>query len=210
MFTMIASASSTTQAATVVETVDPSTINNAYVNVFTLTGNYEYGYVNSLPTAPATFSGNNLTLGVNSNASDGSTPPSTPGTFMVSSATYAQSDAIAGNTVTFNFSVTADSLTAPYTATAFVGDFLPDYSSSTQQAMLITGVGNYSVTLATAAGDHIQYGFRVDGPNASDAAAPGFGTLTVAPTATAVPEPASLCGAALIGGGALLRRRRQA
>jgi hypothetical protein len=78
---------------------------------------------------------------------------------------------------------------------AFIDDFAPDYSShTTTTAPLVDGV--YNISLATAVGDHIQYGFITTGPNARTAALPADGNVEV----TAVPEPASIV---LVVGGLL-------
>ena len=204
---VVAAAASSARAAVVTVTVSPTTITNAYVNVFSTTGGYLYGFPNSLGANPATFTNSNLTLGINSSVTTGGTAP---GTVNVSAATYAENPALAGSTVVFNFAVTADTVLAPYTVTGFIGDFAPDFSSSVQQTATITGVGNYSITLATKAGDPIQYGFTVAGPNTTAALAPTFGTVTIAPFTVAVPEPATLGGAGVAAAGLLVRRRRRA
>ena len=69
-------------------------------------------------------------------------------------------------TLTFTFDVLADTLASPYTAGGFIRDFAPDYSSFTQSFVTLT-TGEDSISLLTSAnpGDHVQFGFDLDGPD---------------------------------------------
>jgi hypothetical protein len=106
---------------------------------------------------------------------------------------YVQDDSLAGQTVFFTGLVLGNTLVSPYTSTAFIKVFAPDYSSFTSvTAPLVAGAFNLS--FATAAGSHVQYGFETIGPNARLAEVAGLGSVQI----TAVPEPAT---AALVLGG---------
>lgn len=208
------------KATSVTETVDPSTVSDAYLNIYDYSPtstNAEGGYLagevtpGGLPNNPASYSGTTLTLAPNTyvttNGYSGGPSSVAPDGVTVAASTYADTTTISGDTVTFNFTVTSDTLAAGYTAEGFVADFTPSYSSSVQNGDPITGPGNYSITFPnTTAGDNIQYGFVVYGPNASTATEPALGTLVITPTG--VPEPACLGIVGLLGGAALSRRRR--
>jgi hypothetical protein len=122
---------------------------------------------------------------------------------------YVQSDALAGETVTFTGKVLSNTLVSPYTSVAFIKDFAPDFSSFNQVSVPLTP-GDFSITLATvnAAGRHVQYGFETIGPNVWITDVGPKGTVQV----TAVPEPGSalLLGFAGCAVAALRTRRRSA
>lgn len=123
----------------------------------------------------------------------------------------------AGQTVTFEGSVTAFNLSTnagglPYTLTAFVRDFAPDFSSFNTTTLVISTTGDFSISLPTVndAGRHVQWGLQIMGPNIwpSDSA-----QLAAAGSATvgAIPEPSTyaLLGLGAAGLGAHLIRRRR-
>ncbi len=123
----------------------------------------------------------------------------------------------AGQTVTFEGSVTAFNLSTnaggiPYTLTAFVRDFAPDFSSFNTVTQVLNSTGNFSIGLLATndPGRHIQWGLQIMGPNIwpTDAA-----QLAVAGSATveAIPEPSTYALLALgaAGFGAHLMRRRR-
>jgi hypothetical protein len=77
---------------------------------------------------------------------------------------YIQNDNLAGDTVVFSGFCTTNSLNAKYTARAWVKDGASDWSVEHRyDAPLIAGQP-FTVTVATTAGDHIQYGFGLWGP----------------------------------------------
>ncbi len=112
-----------------------------------------------------------------------------------------------GQTVTFTGNVLANNWNNGRTTRAFIRDFAPDFSSSTDQFLNLTGPGAFSFSLATdaGAGRHIQVGFQSLGPNVwpGDEAAEGNFVLGT------IPEPSS--ATVLLGIGILttLRHRRR-
>ena len=109
---------------------------------------------------------------------------------------YVQSDAIAGQTVNFTGLVLGNTLVSPYASTIFIKEFNSDFSSLVGITTTPVVPGIFNLTLATAPGHHIQYGFETIGPNARLDEVAGFGNVQV----TAVPEPST---AVLLMGGVL-------
>lgn len=110
---------------------------------------------------------------------------------------------LAGETITFEFEVLADTLTAAHGMRAFIRDFAPDFSSSVDSFVDITGPGDYSVNLTAIndAGRHVQYGFQMTGENVWVTDVGAFGSVVIVPETSV-----ALLGAlGMIG---LLRRRR--
>jgi len=107
--------------------------------------------------------------------------------------------------VTFEGTVLSNTLTDAHTATAFIRDFAPDFSSFNEVTAALTP-GDFSITLATdpGAGRHVQYGFNFQGENVWVTDRDPFGTVVIA----AVPEPASASVLLLAGLGLVARRRR--
>ena len=173
--------------------VDPGQPWIGYMNVLELPANggaYDFGSAWGTGDLDARFSGSTLTLTPNDNIdrtdpldtywwqppNDGSL--ASVGNHTMDASMYVQNDALAGQTVTFSGNVWNNSLVAPYASTVFIKDFAPDYSSSTSAtAPLVQGA--FTVTLATSAGDHIQYGFETIGPNARTAALPSLGNVVI-------------------------------
>jgi len=184
-----------------------------FMNVFELPqngGGFVFGSGWGTADLTAVWSGDVLTLGPNT-INDTSTfwyvgggGPGAAGNKNMDANMYVQSDALAGETVTFTGKVLSNTLVSPYTSVAFIKDFAPDFSSFNQVSVPLTP-GDFSITLATvnAAGRHVQYGFETIGPNVWITDVGPKGNVQV----TQVPEPA---GIALLGvaGVALLRRGR--
>jgi hypothetical protein len=109
-----------------------------------------------------------------------------------------------GDVLAYNLGTNLDDL--PYSLTAVVKDFAPDFSSVNQVFLPLTGTGLFelSLPLVAGAGRHVQWGFIMTGPNIwpSDAA-----QLANAGSVTVIPEPSTyaLLGLAAVGG--LLARR---
>jgi hypothetical protein len=199
-------------------TVDPTTLTFGYMNWSPVpTDAPGYGGSGSsawgLSALPATFSGSTLTLAPNVNTyapgvnywvnADGS------GANIMDANVYSEtSGTYVGVTLTFTFNVLANTLVAPYTSVAFIKDFASDYSSYTQATVALTpGVDSVVFNTSANPGDHIQYGFETDGPDANPATVAALGSIVIAP----VPEPSTI---ALISTGIAglmgLRRSRKA
>jgi len=92
---------------------------------------------------------------------------------------YNQDDTLAGQTVTFVGTCISNSLVDPYTSVAFIKDFASDYSSSTSTTVPLTEGTPFSISMATAPGHHIQYGFETIGPDARIATVASLGQVIV-------------------------------
>jgi hypothetical protein len=80
---------------------------------------------------------------------------------------YVQNDALAGDTVVFQGTCVSNTLVAPYTCVAFIKDLVPSYASSYESTATLTTGGSFTISLVTTPGDHVQYGFDMDGPDAN-------------------------------------------
>jgi hypothetical protein len=203
--------------AAVIVGPDPSAPWLGFMNVFELPSNggaFVFGSPWGTADLTATFAGDVLTLGPNTIGDPdpfwyvGGGGPGAQGNKVMDANMYVQSEALAGETVTFTGIVLSNTLVSDYTSVAFIKDFAPDFSSFNQVTVPLTP-GEFSITLATTpvAGRHVQYGFETIGPNVWITDVGPKGTVQV----TQVPEPGS---ALLLGFGcavaALGRRRRSA
>ncbi len=105
---------------------------------------------------------------------------------------YVENNNIAGDTVTFSGNLLTNSLVPPYSTnvTAFIKDFTPGYALAATITTNLTTSGVFSITLATLAGDHIQYGFEMFGPDASPTnTIASLGQLLVGSNSVASPPP---------------------
>ena len=156
--------------------VDPSAGWIGYMNVFTLpqpTIIYEFGSVWATADLDAGFTGAIASFSPNTSEDrDNPNNPQfwngdgTPNAWMDANF-YVQNDALAGQTVTFSGYCWTNTLVPPYSTntTAFIKDFVSDYSSFVSITTNLTG-GLFSITLPTTSGHHIQYGFEMLGPDA--------------------------------------------
>ena len=95
-----------------------------------------------------------------------------------------------GQTVTFSGEILANNLDAGWSVVAFVRDFAPNYSSFNDVEVPLT-VGAFSVQLAAdpAPGRHVQYGFRMVGPNVWPSDVPSKGAITIRTVGSPPVEP---------------------
>lgn len=155
-------------------------------------GNYVSGGTWGTADLQASFAANELTLAPNTNVYDPANSywvnPDGSGAKWMDANFYVQNDALGGQTLTFSGKVLDNSLVSPYNSVAFIKDFNSSYAVvASQTADLVSGQP-FTITLATIAGDHIQYGFETQGPDANPATVASLGAVTIA----AVPEPSSL------------------
>jgi hypothetical protein len=198
-------------------TVNPAASWLGYMNVFELPANGG-GYVFGSPWAPvdlpATFSGSVLTLAPNSINDpspfwyQGGGGPGHPGNKIMEANFYVETTGpYAGQTVTFEGVVLANTFTSAHTSYAFIRDFAPDYSSFNQAILALTSTGPFSISLATVndPNRHVQYGFQTVGPDVWITDVGPYGSIQI----TAIPEPAALALAGMgLPGLWLLARRR--
>jgi len=196
-------------------TVDPNAPAGwiGYMNVWSLPGSGSYppnlgGYIFGEPWGTAAlcanFAGPVLTLSPNSvNDSSSfwyiSTSSPSIANVLCDASMYVQNDSLAGQTVTFTGDVLSDTLTLAnnpgnvnplgdgWTSVVFIKDFNASYSL-VGEADIPIAPGDFSISLATNPGDHIQYGFETIGPCvwATDPTLPGYGNIEI------IPEPSSI------------------
>ena len=171
-------------------TVDPPAQWRGYANVFDLPadgGAFRFGSVWETADLKATFAGPVLSFFPNTNPDPspywyvGGGAPGSPGNKVVEANMYVESNGpLSGKSLTFSGHVAANSLTPAHPAVAFIKDFSPDYSSvNTVTVPLSSGPFTVKLDTDSGAGRHVQYGFRLVGPNiwATDAAP--FGSVQI-------------------------------
>ena len=181
--------------------VDPTQSWIGYMNVFNVPadgGAYQFGNPWGTADLQASFSGSTLTLAPCVNVwettdtywvkPDGVSPNKNMDASM-----YVENDLLAGQTVTFEGDTLANTLVSPYTSVAFIKDFNSSYQLVNSMTVALVSGQEFDFSLATAAGDHIQYGFETIGPDANPATAAALGNVQIAP----VPEPSTLALAGL-------------
>lgn len=191
-----------TTASAVNVIVDSSKTWIGFMNVSDLPSNgggYQFGSSWATADLDATFSGTGLTLTPNDNIdrnnpidaywwqspNDGSL--TAVGNKTMDASMYVEDDSLAGQSVTFSGNCVSNTLVSPYTVTVFIKDFAADFSSSTSTTASLSTGTPFSITLATTAGHHIQYGFETVGPNARTAALASLGKVIIAvPTSVKV------------------------
>ena len=110
---------------------------------------------------------------------------------------------LSGVNVNFSGVILSNSFTSAHTASIFIRDFAPDFSSF-NETIVPAVPGPFSIDLLTdaGAGRNVQVGFQVSGVNVWAGDEGPFGNMMVA----TVPEPATLALLALAGMACLRRR----
>ena len=80
---------------------------------------------------------------------------------------YIQNDNLAGDTLTFSGYCPSNTLNSKYTARAWIKDGSPSWGVEHRYDAPLVAGKPFSVVVPSTAGDHIQYGFGLWGPDAS-------------------------------------------
>ncbi|TWT78894.1 hypothetical protein CA13_02910 [Planctomycetes bacterium CA13] len=212
---MVSLLSFTTAKAAVTVTVDPGAAWQGFMNVSELDNTPVFSSGWGVPDLNATFNVDTLVLSPNTIGDPdpfwyiGGGAPGNPGNKIMDANLFVQvDDTFAGETVTFEGVVEANTFTTAHQASIFIRDFAPDFSSFTDTTIPLT-LGAFSIDLAAdpGVGRHVQYGFNVVGENVWVTDTAPFGSATIS-VPSAVPEPGSLGFLALAAVGLVTRRRR--
>ncbi|GMV27489.1 MAG: hypothetical protein AMXMBFR58_35200 [Phycisphaerae bacterium] len=194
-------------------TVDSSATWYGYMNVFELPSNgggYLWGSPWGLADLPASFTGDVLRLGPNTNTYQPGdlywVNPDGSGNKWMNANIYGESNAIINETVNFSGHTLLNSLVSGYESRAFIKVLDPSQGWATILSVfapLSTGNDfNLSLAIPNTAGLFTQWGFETNGANANPATVDQLGHVEVGP----IPAPASL---ALVGLGGLVAGRRR-
>ena len=167
---------------------DPNATLNGYINAFDIN---TLGYVTGFPfpTAQLRASINNGVASFSPNVSLNNpadafwaNPDGTPNK-MVEADYFINNDGLAGLSLTFNGYCPSSTVDAAFVTSAWITAFAPDYSSNTTIVTNLVAGQMFSITLATGAGTHIQYGLRMFGPDyaATNALTSGATLMTIVP-----------------------------
>lgn len=191
--------------AAVVETVNPATLTNGYMNVFELPvngGGWVFGSGWGVGDLCATWSGSNVTLSPNTIGDPnpfwyiGGGAPGNPGNKIMEANLYAEPvGSLPGVTLTFVGNVISNTLAPSHTVIAFVKDFAADFSSFNMNTVALPPSGTFSVSLATVndPARHVQWGFQTVGPCVWYTDVAAFGSVVVGPD-QATPAKATTWG----------------
>lgn len=185
-----------------------------YMNVFDLGGFYAFGSPWGVPDLNASFNdgANSLTLSPNTIGDPnpywyiGGGGPGAQGNKIMEANLYQQfTGTYAGQNLSFQGVVLANSFTSAHRTYAFIKDFASDYSSNVTQLVELTSPGSFNVSLATIndPSRHVQFGFMTVGVNVWVTDTAPFGNMVI----QTIPAPASLAMLGLAGLAAGRRRR---
>jgi hypothetical protein len=225
----VAATGLTGASAQIFKTINSAEMTNGYMNVFNLAsagGAFQFGSSWGIADLRATFpTATSVTMLPNTIGDPNSywyTPSGGVGALgnkMMEANLYGQVDGTyAGQTLTFagsvsSFSLSTNSAGIPYTLTAFIKDFAPDFSSFASSTQVITSTGDFAIALTAIndSGRHVQWGLQLVGPDIWGTDSAQLATAGSA-TVDAVPEPSTYAllalGAAGLGGHLIRRRRR--
>ncbi len=207
--------------STTTVTIDPSTLNLGFMNVFNINpdgtaGDFQFGSGWGFADLTASFAGDVLTVGPNTVGDPdpywyvGGGGPGAPGNKYMEANAYAEvaDGSLAGVTLTFEGTVLSNSFTDAHSASLFIRDFASDFSSSVDTIIPLPLVGDFSFsqTLINDPTRVVQYGVRVEGVNVWVTDVDPFGFAEIAPRVIPVPAAVWLFASGLLGLMGLRRR----
>lgn len=201
LFTMLLS--NATVMAVVSVTIDTTTINKGWMNVYTTNGVYEWGVAWDIPALRVAAAGTTtVTFApcVITPTTDDYWYVAVTGAakHIMEANWYAETEDLPGETLTFGGILVSNTLAAGYTVNAFIKDFASDYSSfvATEVDLTTSNSGPFSITYTfiNTPGRHQQWGLQMRGLHVKPEEADNFGVITV----TAIPEPGLALGMAFL------------
>lgn len=186
-------------------TVDANATQLGYANVFETPANgggFVFGQPWGVPDIKTVVDtgANTLTLQPNFNTyADNPTDPfwvdqtTLLGNKVFEGNTFVEDAALVGSALTFEGTITSNTLDAEYVARAFIKVFNSDFSVVKEEFVLLTGP-DFSVTYTNVepADAVVQYGFQVTGINANPANEGALGSVIVAPAVLGVNDNNSI------------------
>lgn len=176
-------------------TLNPNQGWQGYMNVFGINpdgtanyGAYQFGSAWGASDLRAIFSGTNyLTLTPCTNVwdpnnnywVDTNTVPEGVANKWMDASFYVENNNIAGQFVTFTGVCPTNNLVGNFSIVAFVKDFVPNYSANTPATVPLVAGQPFTVSLQTTPGDHVQYGFELQGPDVDPAKLADAGSVVI-------------------------------
>lgn len=167
---------------------------NWYANNANTMGAYIAGGNWSATELRANFGNGVMTLAPNTNVYNPTDSywvnPDGSGAKFMEALFFQEWDGLGGQYVTFTGYCPSYTLVPPYTARAYIREFLPDYSAYDEATITLIGGQSFTVSKSTGAGDHVQWGFATSGPDANPATVASLGRAEISavnpPSLTAV------------------------